>query len=201
MRKTLVPALLTTAALLLAFGADADAQARTWSDPTGFHAALNFNGAAMVFDDSDDAESGTGGGLVLGWGFNNLLTLYLEMAGAELDLLDGSDTYSLVHADLGVRFNILDAGKRWRPYALVGFGARGAGLDIGGDLFTITGTSLNFGGGIAYFFSRKVSADVGIKWNVGTFTEAEYRGNTVTIDEGAVSSRFSLGVNYWHGYR
>lgn len=201
MRKTLTVALLASAAFALTAPDGADAQARRWSDPTGFHVGFNLNGAALAFEGGGDAETGGGAGLVLGWGFNNLLTLYLEMSGAELDLLDGSDTYTLAHADLGVRFNFLDAGKRWRPYALVGFGARSAGMDIGGDLFTISGSSLNLGGGVAFFISRKVSADVGVKWNAGDFTEAEYRGTTVSIEESAVSSRFSLGMNYWHGRR
>lgn len=201
MRKALSVTLLASAVLLLAQPTPADGQARTRSDVTGFHAALSLDGAALSFEGSSDAESGAGAGLVLGWGFNNLLTLYLEVSSAELELLDKSDTYTLAHADLGVRFNFLDAGKRWRPYALVGLGGRGAGLTIAGDLFTITGSSLAFGGGVAYFFSRKVSADVGVKWNAGTFTEAEFRGAKRTIDEPALSSRFSLGVNYWHGYR
>lgn len=201
MRKTLAAALLATVVLLLVVPDGAEAQARRWSDPTGFHVGLNVNGAALAFEGGGDAETGGGGGLVLGWGFTNLLTLYLEISGAELDLANGSDTYTLSHADLGVRFNFRDGGKRWRPYALVGFGARAAGMDILGDLFTISGSSLNFGGGVAYFFSRKISADVGFKWNAGDFTEAEYRGATLAIEESAVSSRFSLGVNYWHGYR
>lgn len=87
------------------------------------------------------AETGTGRGLSLGWGLNNLLTLYPQGAGA----------------------------------------------------------SPSFGGGIAYFVSRKVAVDFGLKWANGTFTEAEYQGDKETIDVSATSARASLGVSFWNG--
>lgn len=201
MRKALLAALFASAALMLQSPPEAAAQARSWSDPTGFHVGLNFDGAAITYEDDDVAETGTGGGLNLGWGLNNLLTLYLEGAGATVETQDGLDTYTLAHFDLGARFNFLSAEKKFRPYAVVGYSGIAAGMQIGGDLFTISGAGPSFGGGIAYFVSRKFAVDFGMKWTNGTFTEAEYRGDKETIDVSAASARASLGVSFWNGYR
>ncbi|MDP2955171.1 MAG: hypothetical protein Q8N53_02015 [Longimicrobiales bacterium] len=137
MRHALLAALFASAALLLLSPPEAAAQARSWSDPTGFHVGVKIDGAAITYEDDDEAESGTGGALSLGWGLNNLVTLYLEGAGATVETLDGLDTYTLAHVDLGARFN----------------------------------------------------------------TEAEYKGDTETIDVSATSARLSLGVSFWNGSR
>jgi hypothetical protein len=200
MRKALVAGLVASAALVLLSPPEAAAQARSWSDPTGFHVGVNANDAAITYEDDTEAEAGAGYGLSVGWGLTNLLTLYLEGSGATVETLDGLDTYTLAHADLGARFNFRSAEKRFRPYALVAYSGIAAGMEIGGDLFTISGAGPSFGGGIAYFISRKIAVDLGLKATSGSFTEAEYRGNKKTIDVSATSARLGLGVSFWTGH-
>ncbi len=200
MRDALLAALFASVPLVLLSPPDAAAQARSWSDPTGFHVGLNFDGAAITYEGDDVAETGTGGGLSLGWGLNNLLTLVLQGAGATMETLDGLDTYTLVHVDLAARFNFRSAERKFRPYAFVAYSGIGAGMDIGGDLFTISGAGPSLGGGIAYFVSRKVAVDFGLKWSNGTFTEAEFQGDKQTIDVSATSARASLGLSFWNGH-
>ena len=200
MRKAVLAALLASFAFVVLAPAHASAQSR--SDPTGFHAGLYLNGSAITYEGSDEAESGGGYGLTLGWGLTNLVTLYLEGSGAQVETLDGSDTYTLGHFDVGARVNFLAPYKRWRPFATVGLSGRAAEGDVGGAIVTLSGTGLTVGGGVAYFISRKIAVDLGLKWTAGDFTDAELNDVAVDIDPiGATSARFDLGVAYWHGRR
>ena len=203
MRKTLSVTLLASAAFALTPPDGADAQARSWSDPTGFHVGVNVAGAGITYDSDTQTDSGPGVGVTLGWGFINLITAYVEMTASTMDGLNVSgDTYDMVNFDIGARFNFLDKGKKFRPYALVALSGIGAERDIAGRVPVISGGGLTVGGGLAYFFSRKISADVGLKFSSVTFTQSELAGATTTIpDLPATATRFTLGMNYWHGYR
>lgn len=196
------PAALLVAALLLSGPASLAAQAAPLpqrSDPTGFHIAGRVAGAGIVFEDEDEAETGAGLALALGWGVNRTLTLFAEGAGASIELMDGSDTYTLAHFDLGVRLNFRGPEATALPYLTLAYSGRSAGLDVGGDLLTITGAGPTFGGGIAVFLSRSAALDLGLRWTAGAFTEAEYLGDTESIDVSATSARFDLGVSWWAG--
>ena len=76
------------------------------SDPTGFHLAGFLNGSALQVDGEDVTESGPGAGLAVGYGFSRTVTLYLEAAGASVQMADLDDTYALAHVDLGIRLNL-----------------------------------------------------------------------------------------------
>lgn len=201
MRSTHLAAFLAAAALLTGPTLVA-AQAPPTplkSNPTGFHVAGSVNGAGILYEDDDEAEGGPGGSLALGWGVNRTVTLFVQGSGATIEMIDFSDTYTLVHFDLGVRFNFRGPQARVLPYLAVAASGRSAGLDLGGDLFTITGLGPSFGGGLAVFLSPSAALDFGVLWTVGSFTEAEYRGMTESVDVSATSARVSVGVSWWAG--
>ena len=52
---------------------------------------------------------------------------------------------------------------------------------------------------MAIFLRRSTALDLGLRWTAGSFTEAEYQGIRETIDMGATSARFDVGVNWWAG--
>jgi hypothetical protein len=156
-------------------------------------------GAGIVYEGDDVTESGAGAGLALGWGVNRTVTLFLEGSGASVDMADFNDSYALVHFDLGVRLNMRGPQAKALPYVALAYSGRSAGLDLGGDLFTITGAGPSFGGGVAVFFNPAVALDIGLRWTTGSFTEAEYRGAKESVDLSATSARFNLGVAWWAG--
>lgn len=199
MRRTFLAALLASAVLVLVLPARASAQWR--SDPTGFHAGLYLNGSAITYEDDDEAESGGGLGFGLGWGISNLVTLYLGGAGADVEFLDGTGSYTLTHGDLGARFNFRSRAKRWRPYAQAAVTGWIAEAEmLGTDVFSISGAGFTVGGGIAYFFSRKFAVDAGIDFTAGSFSEAKLGNMKSDIDISASSTRFNLGVSFWNGH-
>jgi len=169
------------------------------SDPTGFHLAGYLGGAGIVFEDDDEAEAGAGGALALGFGLNRTVTLYLEGAGASVEMADVSDTYILAHFDLGARLHFRGPEATVLPYVTVAYSGRAAQLDLDGDPFTIAGAGPSFGGGLLVFLSRSAALDFGVKWTVGSFTEAEYLGAKEEIDLSATSARVSVGVGWWAG--
>ena len=169
------------------------------SDPTGVHLAGALSGAGIVYEGDDEAESGGGASLRLGWGFNRTVTVFAEAAGARVEMIDFSDTYALAHFDLGVRLNFRGPQAKALPYAVLAVSGRSAGIDLGGDVLTITGAGPTFGGGVAIFFNENVALDLGLKWTTGEFTEAEFMGDKDTIDISATSARFDVGVSWWAG--
>ena len=197
MRHSPLAVLLAAAALLPGLASLSAQGVR--SDPTGFHAAGYLQGAGIMFEDDDEAESGGGVGLALGWGLNRTVTLYAEAAGAQVEMQDFDDTYTLAHVDLGARFHFRGPEAKALPYLTVGLTGRAAELELLGNPFTITGAGVSFGGGVLVFLSRKAALDLGVKWTAGSFKEAEYLGEKADIDMAATSARVSIGLAWWAG--
>lgn len=193
------PAVVFATLALVSLPPALHAQATWRSEATGFHVAAYGNGSAIVYEDQSDAETGSGAGIALGYGLSQLVTLYAEVTGASVDMLALNASYTLAHVDLGARFNFGGRGSRLRPYAQAALTGVGAGLDIAGDAFTITGSGLTVGGGVAFFLLRQLALDAGVKWTFGSFDQAEYRGAKQDIDVSATSSRFNIGVAWWMG--
>ena len=173
--------------------------AQVSSDPTGFHLGARLNGSAIQYENDNETESGGGLGLAIGYGFNRTVTLYAEGAGATVDMIGANDTYTLAHFDLGLRLNLGGEARSTLGFVSLGLSGRAAVLDLQGDPFSIAGGGLTVGGGVAFFLNPSASIDLGFKWTGGSFTEAEYRGLTETIDVSATSARFDVGFSWWAG--
>jgi len=169
------------------------------SNPTGFHVAGAVHGAGIVFEGDSDAESGAGGGLALGWGLNRTVTLFVQGSAASIDMAGYNETYTLAHFDVGARFNFRGPQAKALPYLTAALSGRSAGLDVAGDLLTITGVGGSVGGGLAVFLSPSAALDFGVLWTMGSFTEAEYQGMKETVDVSATSARVNIGVSWWAG--
>lgn len=206
MKGTIGFSALVAGALLSAGGLSAQA-----SDNGGFMLNVHAAGSAITpLGEGTEAETGGGAGLAIGYGFNDRITLYLNVdaAGIEYDedVTDSpDDTYALVQADLGVRMNFGHPGLKLRPYinaAFTGIAAAEEYEFAGEDVDqVISGGGLTVGGGIQYFFSRSLALDVGLQATQGAFT-------TVAIDDedeelspedvtAFTTSRVQLGLT-WH---
>ncbi|HEX6041406.1 outer membrane beta-barrel protein [Longimicrobium sp.] len=206
MKRTIGLSALVAGALLSAGGASAQA-----SDNSGFMLNLHLAGNGITpLGEGTEAETGGGGGLAIGYGFNDRIILYLNVDAAAVEYDEDvtsapDDTYDLVHGDLGVRVNFGHTGLKLRPYinaAFTGIAAAETYELVGEDVDQIiSGGGLTVGGGLQYFFSPKLALDLGLQATQGAFTQ-------VTIDDedeelgsedvtAFTTSRVQLGVS-WH---
>lgn len=183
------------AALVLASSATAEAQSTT----QGFHFGANLHGAAIQYENDGETEAGPGLGLALGYGVSRMVTLYLEGSGANVETYDGTDSYALAHADLGVRLNFGGYQRSVLGYLVGAVNGRAANIRIAGDPFEITGAGVTLGGGVLVFLHRSAAMDLGLRWTGGSFSQAGYRGRTESIDVSASSARVNIGLAWWAG--
>lgn len=168
----------------------------------GFSIGLHLGGTSWHLDEPDlDLEgSDNGGGLGFGvsYGVSDLVTLLLNLDGASIDP-DRGETYSLGHADLGVRFTFGAPAKKFKPFAQVALTGAGAELEIGRNTIQLRGGGLTLGGGLLYFLSPAWALDAGLDLTFGNLTEVEVNNVTVDIDVNARTSRLNAGVRWYPG--
>jgi opacity protein-like surface antigen len=181
------------------------------SDNAGFMLNAHLTGGAITpLGEGTEAETGGGLGLALGYGFNDRIILYLNVDGTAVeydeDVTDSpDDTYSLVHADLGVRMNFGHPGLKLRPYINAAFTGIAAAEEYelaGEDLDqVISGGGLTVGGGIQYFFSPALALDLGLQATQGAFTRVSIDDEDEELSPDDVTafttSRVQLGLT-WH---
>lgn len=169
------------------------------SNPSGFVLGGHLNGTALDGDDFDEMESGGGLGLLLGYGFNRMVTVYLGVDAASMDAPDMDDAYTFGQGDLGVRLHFGGPSRASVFYLDGAFTTWLARYDILGSDMDVTGTGLTLGGGLEYFFSPGFALDVGLKFTAGNFDEVRFEGDSESMDLDARSTRFNLGVVWYPG--
>lgn len=169
------------------------------SNPTGFVLGAHLNGTALDGDDFDEVESGGGVGILVGYGFTRMVTVYLGADAASMDAPDMDDAYTFGQGDLGVRLHFGGPARAAVFYVDGAFTTWLARYDIAGSDMDATGTGFTLGGGLEYFFSPGFALDVGLKVTSGNFDEVSYEGDTESMDLDATSTRFNLGVTWYPG--
>lgn len=157
----------------------------------------HLNGTGLSVDGSD-AESGSGFGIKIGYGFSPLFTLYAGLDGASMDGVGGTD-YGYGLFDIGGQFNFRSGANALVPYLDVALTGQAAVFDEAGEEVTFSGAGFTFGGGLKYFLSPVIALDASLTATVGSFTTVEYDGVSVSDEDGLDSSgsRFSLGVSWY----
>lgn len=128
-------------------------------------------------------ESGSGAGLVLGYGFNRRWALYSDFSGAVMNS-NGGGTYQLAHADVGVRVHFR-TGHMLVPFLELAADGRGISATANGVTVTGTGAGGSFGAGLNTFFTRSVALSSAVTWSGGTF-------NNFRLDNFAVANGYSV---------
>lgn len=199
----------TTGALLLAAPSAALAQSAVTStapasSSKGFFLGGHLNGSSVTADDlSEDARSGGGAGLHLGWGFTPRLALFSELTVASLDDEEGG-TVGFGHFDIGVRYAFTSPTRRLVPSieaAITGRSLAQDDSDLGdgttGDV-SLSGAGFTIGGGVQYYVRPTVALGAAIKWTGGKFSKAEVDGTEIDdLDIDATSARFNIGVTWY----
>ncbi len=196
-----VPLALMTATLL---AAPAGAQEST---TRGFNAGIHVSGASLQVENNDRSNAG-GGGILLGYGFNRTIELFLQLDGAQFDVADTEvdGTWTMGHADLGVRFHFANSLRSWVPYLQAALSGRAVSVSDAvlnqvtqSQDVSITGGALSIGGGIMFYFNEALAMDLQLAWSGGNFTEVDAGNVKVTLNNpiDAQSSRLNIGLSWW----
>jgi hypothetical protein len=157
-------------------------------------------------DDDDDVSSGGGIGVRVGYGFNRRFTGYLETDAIVFDVAnpDFGGYWSMVHVDLGLRYNFANSLRRWVPFLEGALGARAVQVDdatVDGDSvgeLSFSGGAGSLGGGISFFPTEKLAIEALMKFTGGTFERVDVGNVSVNgLDIEASSFRFKIGVAWW----
>jgi hypothetical protein len=196
---------LRAAILAFASGVAASAAAAQKSTTRGFTVGAHLQGASLSVDDGD-ADGGGGFGARVGYGFNRRFTGYLEADAIVFDVANPEfgGYWSMVHVDLGVRFNFANSTRRWVPFLEGAVGVRAVQVDDArvdstsvGEL-NFTGGAASFGGGISFFATENVAIETLVKLSSGTFEQVDVGNISIrNLDIDASSFRFKLGLAWW----
>lgn len=192
---------LTLAALALGVSAAVAQESTT----RGFNVGLHLSGASLDLENGDRHNAG-GAGLIVGYGFNRSIQLFLQLDAAEFDVDDTSveGQWAMGHADLGIRYHFANSLRTWVPYLQAALSGRAVGVDdavVQGTPETdvgFYGGAFTLGGGIMFYFNQTLAADLQLAWSGGEFTEIEVDNVTVSgLEIEARSTRFNLGISWW----
>jgi hypothetical protein len=197
--------LLTTLAAPAAAAAQTDAPGA--GDPShtrGLFLHLRTGGYGIAFHDDRDG-TGTGGGVRIGYGLSERVTLFAGFEGGTISEGDGfeglpeDDDYGLLHLDVGARVHFR-TNQRLVPFLEGGFDVVGVWFDDTQDReATYGGASAALGGGLLWFASPRVALETSALFNAGALMEAEIGGVDQDADLGLAGVRLQVGVSYYPG--
>ena len=162
----------------------------------GFFVGLGVEGSGLQTNlAGSTAESGGGGGLVLGYGFSKRWSLYTDVSDAVMKAADGG-TYSLAHADLGARVHFRGGAHALVPFLQVGATGRAVSTTSGGTTYTGSGGGATLGAGLNAYFTRSAALSAVASWSVGNFDKFQVDDITVASNAAvnAMTARVHLGM-------
>jgi hypothetical protein len=175
------------------------------STTRGFTVAAHLQGASLSVDDADP-DGGGGFGVRAGYGFNRRFTGYFEVDAIVFDVANPEfgGYWSMVHADLGLRYNFANSLRWWVPFVEGAFGVRAVNVDdanVNGNsvgALNFSGGAFSLGGGISLFVVEKLAIETLMKFTAGTFEQVEMGNVSVNnLDIDASSFRFKVGLAWW----
>lgn len=168
------------------------------------HGRLGGHGLTV---DETDVSSGRGIGARLGYGFSPILTLYLGLDVAGMDVahrnsLDGpsinrsvtSNTYALALVDLGVQLNFRSDSGPLVPYVDGALTGIGAGYETGAGTAVYSGSGVSLGGGLKYFVTPSVALDGGARFLFGDYQQLDVDRQDLDVDLNVVSAQLHAGI-------
>lgn len=177
-------------------------EAQRRSSASGFFAGGGFEWSLLTSNDVTHAagsESGPGIGLLAGYGFSRVWSLYGGVSFASIDSSTFDGTYALRHVDVGTRIHFAPPGNRVVPFVQLALSRRSLSAD-----YTATQVShsldasspgVSFGGGVNIHINPAVALSAGASWMVGDFNSYELDGKAVSgTSLSAASARVHIGM-------
>lgn len=157
--------------------------------------------------ENGDRSGGGGFGLRVGYGFNRIVTGFVNLDGSRVEVEEGQGVggeWDLAHAEVGARFHFANSLRRWVPFLEVSAGARTVSVadaqvngQAAGDL-SFSGPAITFGGGLSAYLTRRVALDVSLKVTGGQFNKVDVGPVSVNnLDIDASSARIGIGFTWW----
>ena len=165
------------------------------SRSSGFFIGLGAEGNGLTTtQNGSETESGSGAGVVLGYGFSPQWSLYGQLSGAEMNA-SGGGTYSLAHLDLGARVHFRTGPNTVVPFLQFGLAGRAMSEEVDGSTVTGNGGGFSFGGGINAHFTPSVALSAAATWTIGTFDHFQVDNFSVGgTSVNATTARLHLGL-------
>ena len=137
-----------------------------------------------IADETED--TGLGGYLQLGYGFNQVVALNLSVEGSSMSGGKGDsfskESYRLLSGDLGIRLHFHT--PRLTPYGELGVCAISLGdYDASNEDNHIRGRGGYLGGGLLVGLGPQVAIDLGLRGSFGSFTEVQVGRVTLDIED------------------
>jgi opacity protein-like surface antigen len=194
------------AASLLAGASSASAQEAFSIRGPSLGAHVNFSAIQSDEGEGSSAERGIGGGVKLGFGVTDRITVFLRGDVASVSYEEeveelGADSYTLANVDLGGRYSFASgANAALMPYVELGLSGTSIvdELTVEGETFDIaySGGGLLVGFGLEYFLNRSVAVDGGLMLGKGRLTNFEIDGESFdgAEDLDYTTVRMNLGL-------
>jgi hypothetical protein len=175
-----------------------DFSADTEYSTTGIIVFPSFSISSWEADEFNiDGESGTGGGIGFGFGISNRIALFANLIGGTIHQADTDDTYSLSHADLGIRGTIGPATSRWKFIAeLLVSGVRSENA-FPKPKVEVEGRMYSLGAGVQYFVYKSLALQIRLTGGRGTFNQFRLENEEVelnTIDRDFATTRVGFSL-------
>jgi len=200
MRHTTVRPLLAAALVSVTFAAAANAQ--RVPDVRGLHLGAAVNATSIKLDETafsdDQRENGYGANIYAGYNFTQNLGLLLSLTASNINDSDTED-FGVAHIDFLGRASF-PGRSAFVPYLEIGVGLVGAEYEVEGEeVELVEGTGITFGGGLNYFFTRRVALDLGFRFTTGEFGTAKIDNREVEIGDGVGfnTTRLNLGFAFY----
>lgn len=196
-------ALMAVLGVLLAAPSAGGAQGST---TRGLSLGAHLMGTSLEVENGD-RSSGGGIGLHVGYGFNRIVTGFVNLDGSRVEVEEGQSVggeWDLAHVELGARFHFANSLRRWVPYLEVSAGGRTVSVadaqvngQPAGDV-SFSGPAVTFGGGLSAYLTRTWAFDISLKLTGGQFSKVDVGPVSVNnLDIDASSARFGIGFIWW----
>jgi hypothetical protein len=172
------------------------------SHSSGFFVGLGLEGTGISTKPSGGSstiETGNGGGLELGYGFNPRWSLYGDVSAASVNG-EGDNSYVLSHVDVGFRVHFRTGPHTAVPFIQFGVAGRDERQDVSGQTVSANGAGASVGAGFNAYFSPAFAFSASTTWVVGTFSNSQVDNVSVSSrSTTATSARVHLGFVWFPG--
>lgn len=185
-----------------AHGQMADDEQGTLSDTEGLFLEAHLQGHGVTVGE-DDTDGGNGLGIKAGYGFTPLLTGYLGIDVASMEVADPAtqnftaSEYTLAYVDLGAQVNFRSGSNSLVPYLAGSLSGIASVYTTNAGDVTFSGSGASVGGGIQYFFSPQFALNGGLDFTFGSYDQVEANGETESVDLGFTGARIDIGISWY----
>jgi hypothetical protein len=161
----------------------------------GFYMGLGAEANGLrVNQAGSSAQTGGGGGLVLGYGMSKRWSMYMDGSDAVMNGTGGT-TYNLAHADLGLRMHFRGGAHRLVPFLQFGATERRFSTTSSGTTLTGLGVGGFAGAGLNLFLKPSVAMSSAVNWSMGNFDNFQVDNLVVgNVSVQAMTARVHLGL-------